>query len=81
MCDTHAVYDWYVWIDDDIYLTDLDTRLEELLAPYTFDDVLVSKDPSRWNPFNSGFLVMKNTSRVQRMLAKVWKIGSHVHLS
>jgi hypothetical protein len=51
-----AGYDWYVWIDDDIYLTNLSQSLENQLAPYPFQDVLLSKDSftAGWNTFNSG---------------------------
>jgi hypothetical protein len=49
-------YEWYVWIDDDIYLTNLSQSLEDQLGPYPFQDVLLSKDSftAGWNTFNSG---------------------------
>jgi hypothetical protein len=49
-------YDWYVWVDDDIYFTDLSTSLEEKLAPYPFDDIALSEDSiaGGWCSFNTG---------------------------
>jgi hypothetical protein len=73
-------YDWYVWIDDDIYLTNLHTPLEEQLAPFPFKDMLLSRDSftAGLNNFNSGMLVVKDTARVAYMLQRVWDIGEEI---
>jgi hypothetical protein len=68
-----ASCDWYVWIDDDIYLTNLHTPLEEQLAPFPFKDMLLSRDPltAGLNSFNSGVLVVKDTARVAYVLQHI----------
>jgi hypothetical protein len=73
-------HDLYVWIDDDIYLTSLETRLEDLLAPYPFAHLLVSRDVAAEHPMNSGFLVMRRTVAVERLLRDAYLLAQPLGL-
>ena len=75
-------HDLYVWIDDDIYITDLDRRFEDLLTPYTFEHILMSQDlPSTTSEvytFNSGVVVARKTPWTHTFWQRVWDVGTKV---
>ena len=75
----HA-YDWYVWIDDDVYLTRTDVRIEDLLAPYPFAHVLASRDVSDDHPLNSGVLVLKRTATAEKLLRDAYLMAEPLGL-
>tara|TARA_S200002703_G_scaffold23747_1_gene20598 strand:- start:746 stop:1993 length:1248 start_codon:yes stop_codon:yes gene_type:complete len=63
--------DILVWVDDDILLTRHDVQFEDLIAPYPFQNVLVSADVV-WSPFNCGVLVIKNDESTYKFLQKIY---------
>lgn len=69
--------DLIVWIDDDILITRIDLRFEDLLRPYKFvnskENILVSEDVV-WSPFNCGVLVCKNNSETYNYLQHIWDL-------
>jgi len=69
--------DLIVWIDDDILITRIDLRFEDLLRPYKFvnskENILVSEDVV-WSPFNCGVLVCKNNSDTYDYLQHIWDL-------
>ncbi len=68
-------YDYYIWIDDDIYITDINKSIEELLKPYPFENILMSADVYPAYPLNSGFIVCKNNKFVEEFFKIVWTLG------
>jgi hypothetical protein len=65
--------DWIFWIDDDVFLTQLDVRLEDLV-PEMFDPdmhLIICKSPVNlqggWTHFTSGSFFIRN-SRISREL-------------
>ena len=39
-------YDYYIWIDDDIYISNLNITIESIINKYNFDNILISNDPT-----------------------------------
>lgn len=72
-------YDWYVWLDDDIYITNPDIPLEQVIHQYGQKAALIisahkEKLPA-FNDVNSGLFLIKNTSWSKKFLQRVWNIG------
>ena len=66
-------YDLIVWIDDDILITREDVKFEDLIKPYSFDNILVSQDVV-WSPINTGILVCKNNQTTYDYLEEIWEL-------
>ena len=86
--ETHPNYDYYVWIDDDILITNYNISLESFITRFGFDKddkktLMVSEDIHVLNltyPFNCGLLILKPTSK--QLLNKIWIMGkvlNHEH--
>ncbi len=75
-------HDLYVWIDDDIYITDMECRFEDLLSPYSFEHILMSQDlPSTTDEiyaFNSGIIVARKTAWTLALWQRIWDVGTKV---
>ena len=54
-------YEYYVWIDDDIYISNLDITIESFIEKYSFENILISDDPCNGNVYscNSGIFICK----------------------
>lgn len=66
-------YDMIVWIDDDILITRQDIKFDELIKPYSFENILVSEDVV-WSPINTGVLVCKNNQETYDYLEEIWEL-------
>lgn len=62
-------YDAVVWMDDDIYVTNMQTKIEHFLEAAD-GDVLICNEVAF--PMNAGLLVFRNTPRGRRMLETFW---------
>lgn len=76
-------YDYYVWVDDDIYITDLSKSFSYFIDNYTEKDdndwsIIISQDVDvPCCPFNSGlFIVRAGHDNVFRLLQSVWELSS-----
>jgi len=73
-----GLYEYYIWMDDDIYITDTQVKLESFITDYGFDqsdaDLLLSADVVDECPFNAGVLIVKNTPSATRVLQETWKL-------
>jgi len=72
-------YDYCVWIDDDILITDMHRRIESFITSFDFDrhpskDILLSMDVVDECPFNTGFLIVKNTTTSKHILSEAWNL-------
>jgi len=74
-------YEWVVWFDDDIFITNPEIKLEELIEKYGKNvDLILSShkvNPSLCNDINSGLFLVKNTQWSKEFFNKVWDIGNH----
>ena len=52
-------YDYIIWIDDDILITDKNKKFEEFIEKYDCD-IFVSADAHASYPMNTGIIVCKN---------------------
>jgi hypothetical protein len=67
-------YEFYIWIDDDIYITNYSTNIVDIIKLYRFDNILVSKDPvDKWI-MNCGLLVINNTKESINLLHKIYDL-------
>lgn len=74
----HIDYDYYIWIDDDIYITNIDKSIEELIKPYPFNNILMSADVYPSYPLNSGIIICKNNNFVKSFFNYVWIFGKRM---
>ena len=66
-------YDFYVWIDDDIYITNFDINFYNLIKCHdVFNCLLLSKDVIPDCPLNAGLLVCKNNKYTKQILQTVY---------
>jgi hypothetical protein len=75
-----AQYDWVVWMDADVLITNFAVKLEKF-TQNTTNDLLVSRSPistdGRIVPaLNSGVLFVRNTPWAQSFFQTVWAAGS-----
>jgi hypothetical protein len=65
-------YNFYVWLDDDIYITNFDIDFYTLIESYDFNCLLLSKDVIPECPLNAGVLVCKNNPTTTQLLNKIY---------
>jgi hypothetical protein len=62
-------YDYLVWIDADILIMNMDTKIETFIARYPGYDQISGSD---WKMQNTGVWIIKNTDFSKRFLTEVW---------
>jgi len=74
-------YEWVVWIDDDIYITDPSKSLEYFIHKCNSDTHLIISSHKefvqRYNDVNTGIFFVKNSQWSKEFLARVWDIGNY----
>lgn len=76
--DTNPDYDFYIWIDDDIYITNFDINIHDLIKNYIFNCLLLSKDVIDECPLNAGILICKNNLNTKQILYKIYDMVDDV---
>jgi len=72
----HPKYDFYVWIDDDILITNFDINIEDTIKQYDFNNLLISKDPESIKEcINCGLMVFKNNESTLVLLNKIYDMA------
>ena len=66
-------YDYIIWIDDDILITNLDKKFEDFIHKYDCD-IFVSDDALKSYPMNTGIIVCKNNKQTLKYLQHIWKL-------
>lgn len=77
----YPCYEFYVWLDDDIYITNFDVNIANIIKCYNFDNILVSKDVSPEYPMNCGLLVVKNNKNSIPLLNKIYNLAEETDTS
>lgn len=74
-------YDYYIWIDDDIYITNLDITIESIIDKYDFENILISDDPFEGNTYsiNSGIFICKKNNKVLKYFDDIYKLGDEIY--
>ena len=68
-------YDYIIWIDDDILITDKDKKFEEFIKKYSCGhDIFVSADAVKSYPMNTGIIVCKNNKETLKYLEHIWEL-------
>lgn len=67
-------YDLYIWIDDDIYITNFSIDIVELIKEYKFNTILFSKDVTDECPLNAGIMICKNNINTIKILNSVYDL-------
>ncbi len=69
-----GAYEHLVWMDSDLYIMNLDIKLESWLSEY---DMLVSRD---WKMINTGVWFIRNTDYMHSFLNKIYQnFIDHTH--
>jgi hypothetical protein len=66
-------YDYIIWIDDDILITDKNKKFEEFIEKYDCD-IFVSADAHPSYPMNTGIIVCKNKNETLKYLEHIWEL-------
>jgi hypothetical protein len=69
---SYPYYDLYIWIDDDIYITNDQIDIYNLVKEYNFDSLLFSKDVTPNGSLNAGMIVIKNNPNTIKLLNKIY---------
>ena len=67
-------YDYIVWIDDDILITDKNKKFEEFINEYPNENVFISEDGEKSYPMNCGVMVCKNNDNTKKYLSYIWNL-------
>jgi hypothetical protein len=73
-------HDYYVWIDDDVLITDMNVPFESFIDRYEFSkcsaDIMISRDVigERECPFNCGLMFFKPTLSAIELLKNIWSL-------
>ena len=68
-------YDYIIWIDDDILITDKNKKFEEFIEKYSCgQDIFVSADAHPSYPMNTGIIVCKNNKETLKYLEHIWEL-------
>lgn len=68
-------YDYIIWIDDDILITNKEKKFEEFIEKYSRDhDIFVSEDALKSYPMNTGIIVCKNNKQTLKYLQHIWQL-------
>jgi len=66
-------YDYIIWIDDDILITNKDKKFEDFIQKYD-SDIFVSADAHGSYPMNTGIIVCKNNTQTLNYLEQIWQL-------
>lgn len=70
--DYSLKYDWVVWIDADAFFTDMDKRLESIIALAKPDDYfIIARDNPQWSCINAGVFLVRNNEQGRKFIAQV----------
>jgi hypothetical protein len=70
------LYDWFLWLDGDVMVTNYKTKIEQFTSFMSNDKVLLIasvQGHSGWPMLNSGVMLLRNCSVALKFLDKVWK--------
>lgn len=74
-------FDWILWLDDDIYVTDMrGTQIESLLSDAMRDDhfLVIAEGPEEpdgsWTRVNSGAMILRNDPRSYQLLDRAKRV-------
>ena len=71
----NADYDYIIWIDDDILITNKEKKFDEFIDKYSCGhDICVSEDALKSYPMNTGIIVCKNNKQTLKYLQYIWKL-------
>jgi hypothetical protein len=80
-------FDYYMWVDDDIFISDLNCEVTAIIAPYAerctsssgrAPDFFVSQDVVDYSPFNTGLLVVRQSAAARSLLRDLYANGGTV---
>lgn len=75
-----AKHDWYVWIDDDIFITDPEVSIEKLIKDYAKQAHFIiashKTNPVSKGDVNSGVFLVKNSDWSRMFFQELWDYGS-----
>lgn len=74
MDSSNNSYDFYIWLDDDIYLTNFNLDIKNIVIKYHFNCLLFSKDVIDECPLNAGIMVCKNNLSTKKLLKDVYDL-------
>jgi hypothetical protein len=66
-------YDYIIWIDDDILITNKEKKFEDFIEKYD-SDIFVSADAHPSYPMNTGIIVCKNNQQTLKYLQYIWNL-------
>ena len=66
-------YDYIIWIDDDILITNKEKKFEDFIEKYD-SDIFVSADALSSHPMNTGIIVCKNNGQTLKYLQYIWQL-------
>lgn len=64
-------YEWLVWIDSDAIFTNINQKLEEVIAKAPDKDLLVCDDIGGWT-LNTGVMFLRNCEWTRNIFTKLW---------
>jgi hypothetical protein len=68
-------YDYIIWIDDDILITNKEKKFEDFIHQYSCgQDIFVSQDALKSYPMNTGIIVCKNNCQTLKYLQHIWQL-------
>jgi len=67
-------YDFYTWIDDDVYITNDEIDIYKTIQQYDFDCLLFSEDVVPECCLNSGIIIIKNNPNTIELLNKIYNM-------
>jgi hypothetical protein len=77
--------DYFVWIDDDIYLTNMKKSLSDFVDKYNFRTsnsvILIADEPicRISTRLNGGFIIIKNNPEAKSLLQNIWQFPEAVN--
>jgi hypothetical protein len=66
-------YDYVVWIDDDILITNKNKKFEDFIVDNT-SNIIVSEDALKDYPMNTGIIICKNDNQSLKYLQHIWNL-------
>jgi len=67
-------FDYIIWIDDDILITNKNKKFEEFTINNANDNIIVSADAIKSYPINLGIMICKNNSETLKYLDYIWDL-------
>ena len=75
-------YDYYIIIDDDIYITNLEIKIEDIINKYPFENILISKDVFSYQNnlycCNAGIFICKKNNTVLKYLDDIYELDNQI---